>query len=84
MRTGSAPLPKQATRWSRSSSPVQTRTVSALRILPDEQAEPIVMAFYQGMTHTQISENLQVPLGTIKSRIRDGMKKLREELEASR
>ncbi|WP_244195354.1 sigma factor-like helix-turn-helix DNA-binding protein [Brevibacterium iodinum] len=42
------------------------------------------MAFYQGMTHTQISENLQVPLGTIKSRIRDGMKKLREELEASR
>ena len=60
------------------------RTVSALRILPDEQAEPIVMAFYQGMTHTQISENLQVPLGTIKSRIRDGMKKLREELEASR
>ncbi|WP_210603715.1 sigma-70 family RNA polymerase sigma factor [Brevibacterium oceani] len=60
------------------------RTVSALQVLPDEQAEPIVMAFYQGMTHTQISENLQVPLGTIKSRIRDGMKKLREELEASR
>jgi RNA polymerase sigma-70 factor (ECF subfamily) len=60
------------------------RTVSALQVLPNEQAEPIVMAFYQGMTHTQISENLQVPLGTIKSRIRDGMKKLREELEASR
>lgn len=60
------------------------RTVSALQVLPEEQAEPIVMAFYQGMTHTQISENLKVPLGTIKSRIRDGMKKLREELEASR
>ena len=60
------------------------RTVTALKILPEEQARPIVMAFYQGLTHAQISENLKVPLGTIKSRIRDGMKKLREELEASR
>ncbi|WP_231443732.1 sigma-70 family RNA polymerase sigma factor [Brevibacterium zhoupengii] len=60
------------------------RTVTALKILPKEQAQPIVMAFYQGLTHAQISERLKVPLGTIKSRIRDGMKKLREELEASR
>ncbi|WP_166827605.1 sigma-70 family RNA polymerase sigma factor [Brevibacterium limosum] len=60
------------------------RTVSALKILPQEQSRPIVMAFYQGLTHTQISEDLKVPLGTIKSRIRDGMKKLRDELEASR
>ena len=60
------------------------RTVSALKILPEEQSTPIVMAFYQGLTHAQISEDLKVPLGTIKSRIRDGMKKLREELEASR
>jgi hypothetical protein len=60
------------------------RTVSALKILPEEQSTPIVMAFYQGMTHAQIPEDLKVPLGTIKSRIRDGMKKLRDELEASR
>ncbi|SDS47943.1 sigma-70 family RNA polymerase sigma factor [Brevibacterium picturae] len=60
------------------------RTVTALKILPEEQAHPIVMAFYQGLTHAQISEHLKVPLGTIKSRIRDGMKKLREELEAGR
>lgn len=59
------------------------RTVAALRLLPDDQARPIVMAFYQGLTHVQISERLGVPLGTIKSRIRDGMKKLRTELEAS-
>lgn len=51
---------------------------------PEEQSTPIVMAFYQGLTHAQISEDLKVPLGTIKSRIRDGMKKLRDELEASR
>lgn len=60
------------------------RTVTALKILPEEQGRPIVMAFYQGLTHVEISESLKVPLGTIKSRIRDGMKKLREELEASR
>ncbi|MGC2942041.1 MULTISPECIES: sigma-70 family RNA polymerase sigma factor [unclassified Brevibacterium] len=60
------------------------RTVSALKVLPEEQSRPIVMAFYQGLTHAQISEDLKVPLGTIKSRIRDGMKKLRDELEASR
>lgn len=60
------------------------RTVMALKILHEDQAQPIVMAFYQGLTHAEISENLKVPLGTIKSRIRDGMKKLREELEASR
>ena len=60
------------------------RTVTALKRLPEEQGRPIAMAFYQGLTHAEISENLKVPLGTIKSRIRDGMKKLREELEASR
>lgn len=60
------------------------RTVSALKGLPEDQSRPIVMAFYQGLTHAQISESLKVPLGTIKSRIRDGMKKLRKELEASR
>ncbi|WP_210604541.1 sigma-70 family RNA polymerase sigma factor [Brevibacterium oceani] len=60
------------------------RTVSALTILPEEQSRPIVMAFYQGMSHARISEDLKVPLGTIKSRIRDGMKKLRDELEVSR
>src|SRR5699024_8596896 len=60
------------------------RTVTALKALPPEQSTPIVMAFYQGLTHAEISENLKVPLGTIKSRIRDGMKKLRDELEASR
>src|SRR5699024_10252919 len=60
------------------------RTVTALKVLPPEQSTPIVMAFYQGLTHDAISEKLKVPLSTIKSRIRDGMKKLRDGLEASR
>jgi RNA polymerase sigma factor (sigma-70 family) len=46
--------------------------------LPKEQRVPIVMAFYRGLTHEEIAEKLALPLGTVKSRIRLGMKKLRE------
>lgn len=59
-------------------------TATALKLLPKDQAEPIAMAFYQGLTHVQIAEELETPLGTIKSRIKDGMKRLRDELEGSR
>ena len=40
------------------------------------------MAFFGGMTHAEIAEALQEPLGTIKARIRRGMLKLRESLQA--
>ncbi len=46
--------------------------------LPKDQRIPIVMAFYRGMTHEEIAGKLGLPLGTVKSRIRLGMKKLRE------
>ena len=45
--------------------------------LSDVQIEAIELSFFHGMTHAEISEHLQVPLGTIKSRIRDGLTKLR-------
>ncbi len=41
----------------------------ALAQLPDRHREPILMHFYQNMDHQQISEILQIPLGTVKSRI---------------
>lgn len=56
------------------------QAAEALRRLPDEQSAPIAMAYYQDMSHREISENLGVPLGTIKSRIRDGMRRLRTQL----
>lgn len=46
--------------------------------LPKAQRVVIAMAYYQGLTHEEISERLGVPLGTVKSRIRLGMDKLRE------
>ncbi len=49
--------------------------------LPSEQRQSIEMAFFGGMTHVEIAEALQEPLGTIKARIRRGMLKLRERLQ---
>lgn len=53
---------------------------TALGELPDEQATPIRMAFFDGLTHLEIAESLREPLGTVKSRIRAGMQKLRDKL----
>ena len=49
-----------------------------LRGLQGDRRRPILMAFYQGFTYEQIAETLAVPLGTIKSRVRTGLKGLQE------
>lgn len=54
---------------------------NALAELPEEQATSIQLAFYQGLTHTQIAQRLEVPLGTVKTRIRSGVHKLRMLLQ---
>lgn len=50
----------------------------ALAQIPGEQRMAIEMAFFRGLTHDEISENLGEPLGTIKARIRRGMLRLRD------
>lgn len=54
---------------------------SALSQLSEVQRRAIELAFLQGMTHQQIAETLNTPLGTIKTRIRDGLRKLRDVYE---
>jgi RNA polymerase sigma-70 factor (ECF subfamily) len=54
---------------------------SAVKGLPHEQQQAIEMAFFGGLTHLEIAETLNQPLGTIKARIRRGMFKLRETLQ---
>ncbi|HEX2055825.1 MAG TPA: sigma-70 family RNA polymerase sigma factor [Nitrospiraceae bacterium] len=53
---------------------------SALAALPPEQREAIALAYFWGLSQSEIAERLQTPLGTIKTRIRMGMLKLREHL----
>jgi RNA polymerase sigma-70 factor, ECF subfamily len=49
----------------------------ALHELPPEQRQVIELAYFGGFTHTQIAEMLQLPVGTIKGRMRLGLTKLR-------
>lgn len=52
----------------------------ALGNLPREQAEVLELAFYGGLSHSQIAEHLRHPLGTVKTRIRLGMQHLARSL----
>ena len=55
---------------------------NALSTLPGDQKRAIEMAFFGGLSHHEIADSLKEPLGTVKARIRRGMLKLRDGLEA--
>ena len=52
----------------------------ALAAVPDDQRRAIEMAYYEGLTHVEIAEALSLPLGTVKSRLRLGLDKMRTTL----
>jgi RNA polymerase sigma-70 factor (ECF subfamily) len=56
---------------------------SALTQLPPEQREPIELGFFGGITHAEIARRTGIPLGTIKTRIRAGLRQLRNTLEGA-
>ena len=58
----------------------QKQVRAAIAELPDEQAEVIKLSFYEDMPHGQIAEELNLPLGTVKSRLRLAMRKVRTAL----
>jgi RNA polymerase sigma-70 factor (ECF subfamily) len=53
---------------------------AALDGLPADQCQVIELAYFGGFTHTEIAEMLDAPVGTVKGRMRLGLKKMRERL----
>jgi RNA polymerase sigma-70 factor (ECF subfamily) len=58
----------------------RARIRSAVAQLPADQRQALILAYFKGYTHQQIADVLEQPLGTIKTRIRLAMQKLREIL----
>lgn len=76
--------PDSADVWREVSDNLTSRDVQqALQHLPSEQRETIELAYFKGFTHSQIAELMNVPLGTVKGRMRIGLHKLKSLLGSS-
>lgn len=54
----------------------------ALKTLPEEQLKVLELAYFSGYTHLEISELMNLPLGTVKGRMRLGLKKMRDYFDS--
>lgn len=68
--------PEELAEWTLEAEAVR----EAVRRVPDEQRRTIEMAYFEGLTHVEIAERMAVPLGTVKSRLRIGLEKMRAYL----
>jgi RNA polymerase sigma-70 factor (ECF subfamily) len=62
---------------------LRTAVTKALALLPEAQQEALELAYYEGLSHTEIAARLNQPVGTIKTRIKLGMSKLKMALDHS-
>lgn len=71
------PAPEKAPFESLSQAQIDAHVREQLETLPPEQLDLLRAAFYEGLSHTEIAEAYDLPLGTVKSRIRLAFDKLR-------
>ena len=57
---------------------------AALKTLPEDQQEVVRLAYFEGLTHSEIATRLEIPLGTVKTRLRLAFDKLRAGLASIR
>jgi len=73
-------------RWTRASEPTDSAVLDRIIIreaflrLPGDQARVLEMSYFQGFTHREIASLLEIPEGTVKSRMRLGLQKMRTHL----
>ena len=75
-----APPADQQLVWAGQAAQIRV-AIGALSVL---QRVAIELAFFEGLTHAEISERLELPLGTVKTRIRQGLLVLRDRLAGAR
>jgi RNA polymerase sigma-70 factor (ECF subfamily) len=56
------------------------RVERAMTRLTELQRQAVSLAYYGGFSHSEVADKLQIPLGTVKTRLRDGLIRLRDEL----
>jgi RNA polymerase sigma-B factor len=76
----SSPHPGPDEAFSRSED--QARLVGALRLLPDEQREVVVLAYFGGLSQSQIAEQVGISQMHVSRLIRRSLEKIREEIAA--
>ncbi|HEY4321957.1 MAG TPA: RNA polymerase sigma factor [Gemmatimonadales bacterium] len=59
---------------------VHAQVHAALAALPDEQRAPVRLAYFHGLTHSEIARELSIPMGTVKTRLRLAFDRLRPAL----
>lgn len=70
-------MPDRSRMRASAASEMKSRSRSALSVLPEEQLRVVELSFFEEKAHAEIAEALRIPLGTVKSRLRLAMNRLR-------